>query len=104
MKGTFENNPTLHTFRFTWNVSLLLNSYRNMEEIQAFDTQKLTQTLVMLMKLISRGQRAHITHSIRASDIKILENMVIPIVSPVSNKNWHFCVSRHITKSQSFVL
>ena len=43
--------------------------------------QKLTQKLVMLMTLISGGQRAQIIHSIRVSDIEILDNkVVIPIM------------------------
>ena len=41
MKGIFENNPTLPKFQFTWNVSLLFN-FRNMQDINALDIQKLT--------------------------------------------------------------
>ena len=80
MKGIFENNPTLPKFQFTWNVSLLFNYFRNMQDIHALDIQKLTQKLVMLMTLISGEQRT--IHSIRVSDIKILDNkVVIPIMS-----------------------
>ena len=50
-----------------------------MQEIHALDIQKLTQKLVMLMTLISGEQRT--IHSIRVSDIKILDNkVVIPIM------------------------
>ena len=84
MKGIFEDNPTLPKFQFTWNVSLLFNYFRNMQDIDALDTQKLTQKLVMLMTLISGRQRAQTIHSIRVSDIKILDNkVVIPITSPI---------------------
>ena len=80
MKGIFESNPTLPKFQFTWNVSLLFNYFRNMQDIHALDIQKLTQKLVMLMTLISGEQRT--IHSIRVSDIKILDNkVVIPIMS-----------------------
>ena len=52
-----------------------------MQEIHALDIQKLTQKLVMLMTLISGEQRT--IHSIRVSDIKILDNkVVIPIIIP----------------------
>ena len=81
MKGIFESNPTLPKFQFTWNVSLLFNYFRNMQDIHALDIQKLTQKLVMLMALISGGQRAQTIHSIRVSGIKILDNkVVIPII------------------------
>ena len=53
-----------------------------MQEIQGLDAQKLTQKLAMLMTLIQRGQRAPNIHSIRVSDIKILDNKVdLPIMS-----------------------
>ena len=82
MKRIFENNPTLPKFRFTWNVFLLFNYFRNMQEIHELDIQKLTQKLVMFMTLISGGQRTQTIHSIGVSDIKILDNkVVIPIMS-----------------------
>ena len=115
MKGIFENNPTLPKFQFTWNVSLLFNYFRNMQDIDALDTQKLTQKLVMLMTLISGGQRAQTIHSIRVSDIKILDNkVVIPIMSLIKqtkptkhmaplcfqiyNKESMRCVVTHLTE------
>ena len=80
MKEIFENNTTLP--KFLKNVSLLFNYVRNMQKFQSLDIQKLTQKLVMLMTLISGGQRAQTIHSIRVSDIKILDNkVVIPIMS-----------------------
>ena len=55
-----------------------------MQKIQSLDIQKLTQKLVMLMKLISGDQRYQIIHSIRVPDIKILDNkVVIPIMSVI---------------------
>ena len=82
MIGIFENNPTLPKFQFTWNVSLFFNYFCNMQNIHALDTQKLTQKLAMLMALTSGGQRVQIIHSIRVSDVKILDNkVVIPIMS-----------------------
>ena len=115
MKGIFENNPTLPKFQFTWNVSLLFNYFRNMQDIHALDIQKLTQKLVMLMTLISEGQRAKTIHSIRVSDIKILDNkVVIPIMSLIKqtksakhmaslcfqiyNKKPKLCVVTHLTE------
>ena len=54
-----------------------------MQEIQALDIQKLTQKLLMLMTLVSGDQRAQNIHSIRVSDVKILDNkVVIPIIIP----------------------
>ena len=113
MKGIFENNPTLPKFQFTWNVSLLFNYFRNMQDIHALDIQKLTQKLVMLMTLISGEQRT--IHSIRVSDIKILDNkVVIPIMSLIKqtkptkdmaplcfqiyNKEPKLCVVTHLTE------
>ena len=115
MKGIFENNPTLPKFQFTWNFSLLFNYFRNMQYIHALDIQKLTQKLVMLMTLISEGQRAKTIHSIRVSDIKILDNkVVIPIMSLIKqtkptkhmaplcfqiyNKESMRCVVTHLTE------
>ena len=83
MKGIFENNPKFPKFQFTWNVSLLFNYFGNIKDIHALDIQKLIQKLVMLMTRISGGQRAQTIHSIRVSDIKILDNkVVIPVMSP----------------------
>ena len=116
MKGIFENNPTLPKFQFTWNVSLLFNYFRNMQEIQSLDIQKLTQKLVMLMALISGGgQRVQTIHSIRISDIKILNNKVVtPIMSLIKqtkptkhmaplcfqtySKEPRLCVVSHLTE------
>ena len=109
VKGIFENNPTLPKFQFTWNVSLLFNYFRNMQEIHSLDIQKLTQKLVMLMTLISGGQRVQTIHSIRVSDIKILDNqVVIPIMSLTKHmaplcfqtysKEPKLCVVSHLTE------
>ena len=92
MKGIFENNPTSPKFQFIWNVSLVFNSFCNIQQVQALDIQKLTQKLVMLVVLISEGQRARIIQSIRVSmevlylhgvsDIKIVDNKVfMPIMT-----------------------
>ena len=84
-----------------------------MQEIHALDIQKLTQKLVMLMTLISGEQRT--IHSIRVSDIKILDNkVVIPIMSltkqtkptkhmaplclQIYNKEPKLCVVTHLTE------
>ena len=81
-----------------------------MQDINELDIKKLTQKLVMLMTLISGGQWAQTIHSIRVSDIKILDNkVVIPIMSLIKQTKpaKHMaspCVPRYITKSQSFVL
>ena len=86
-----------------------------MQEIQALDIQKLIQKLLMLMTLVSGGQRAQNIHSIRVSDTKILDNeVVIPIISlikqsepakhisPLSfqiyNKDQKLCVVSHLTE------
>ena len=114
MKGIFESKPTLPKFQFTWNVSLLFNSFRNMLEIQSLDIQKSTQKLVMLM--ISGGQRAQTIHFIRVADVKILDNeVVIAIMFPIKqvkptkymaplcfqtyNKEPKHCVVSHLTES-----
>ena len=86
-----------------------------MQEIQGLDAQKLTQKLAMLMTLIQRGQRAPNIHSIRVSDIKILDNKVdLPIMSlneqtkltkymaplcfQTHNKEWKLYVVRQLTE------
>ena len=86
-----------------------------MQDIDALDTQKLTQKLVMLMTLILGGQRAQTIHSIRASVIKTLDNKVVmPIMSPIKqtkptkymaplcfqiyNKEPKLCVVSHLTE------
>ena len=51
-----------------------------MQDIQTLDIHKLTLKLVMLMKLITEGQRAQTSHGV--SDIKILDKkIVISIIS-----------------------
>ena len=98
IKGIFENNPTILKFQFTWNVSLLFHYFLSMLEIHVLGIQKLTQNLVMLMTLISGGQRAQTIHSIRVFGIKLLDNkVVIPIMSLIKQ-------TKPTTKSQSFVL
>ena len=84
-----------------------------MQEIHALDIQKLTQKLVMLMTLISGEQRT--IHSIRVSDIKILDNKVVipimfliqqtkptkhiaPVYFQIYNKEPHLCVVTHLTE------
>ena len=86
-----------------------------MQDINALDIQKLTQKLVMLMKLTSGGQRAQTIHSIRVSDIKILDNKVVipimplikqtkptkhmvPLCFQIYNKESRFCVVTHLTE------
>ena len=86
-----------------------------MQDKHALYIPKLTQKLVMLMTLISGGQRAQIIHSIRVSDIKILDNkVVIPIMSLIKqtkptkdmaplcfqiyNKEPKLCVVTHLTE------
>ena len=51
-----------------------------MQDIHALDIQKLNQKLVMLMILISRGQRAQTIRSIKVSDIKILDYKVVILI------------------------
>ena len=114
MIGIFENNPTLPKFQFTWNVYLFFNYYCNMQNIHSLDTQKLTQKLAMLTALTSGGQRVQTIHSIRVSDVKILDNKVaIPIMSlimqtkptkdmaplyfQIYNKDPKLCVVSHLT-------
>ena len=87
-----------------------------MEEIQALDIQTLTQKLVMLMTLISGGHRPQTIHSIRVSDIEILDdNVAIPIMSLIKqtkptkhmapfrfqtyNKEPKICVVSHLTEN-----
>ena len=86
-----------------------------MQDIHPLGTQKLTQKLVMLMTFISGSQRADTIHSIRVSDIKILDKkVVIPIMSPIKqtkrtkhiaplcfqiyNKELKLCVVSHLTE------
>ena len=109
MKGIFESNPTMVKFQFTWNVSLLFNYFHSMLEIHVLGIQKITQKLVMLMTLISGGQRAQTIHSIRVFDIKILDNKVVMLIISLikqtkSTKYMAPRVPRYITKSQNFVL
>ena len=99
IKGIFENNPTFPKFQFTWKVSLLFNSFRNMQEIQALEMQKLTQKLVMLMTLISGGQRTQNIHSITVSDIKILDNKAVVSIMLIIKQT-----KPTKPRSQSFVL
>ena len=51
-----------------------------MQEIQALDIKKLILNLVMLVALISGGQRAQNVHDIRVSDIKILDSKVVILI------------------------
>ena len=86
-----------------------------MQKIQALDIQKLTHKLVMLMTVILGRQKAQTIHSIRVSDIKILDNkVVIPIMSLIKqtkptkdmaplcfqiyNKEPKLCVVTHLTQ------
>ena len=85
-----------------------------MQDIHALDIQKLTQKLVMLMILISGGQRAQTNHSIKVSDIKIIDYKVFilimslikqtkptkhmaPLCFQIYNKEPKFCVVTHLT-------
>ena len=86
-----------------------------MQDINELDIQRLTQKMVMLMTLISGGRRDQTIHSIRVSDIKILDNkVVIPIMSltkqtkptkhmaplclQIYNKEPKLCVVTHLTE------
>ena len=71
----------MHCQSFRLHRMLLYFLFLQYAETQALDIQELTQKLVMLMLLISEGQRAQTIHSINVSDIKILDNKVaIPIM------------------------
>ena len=83
MKGIFENKPTLPKFQLTKNV---LFTFCNMLEIQTLDIQELTQKMIMLMTLISEGQRAQTINSIRVPDIKILDNKIVLPIMPLVKK------------------
>ena len=86
-----------------------------MQEIHALDFQKFNQKLVSLMTLISGSQRAQTIHSIRVSDIKILDNKVVisimclikqteppkhmtPLCFQRYNKEQKLCVVSHLTE------
>ena len=74
MKGIFESKPSLPKFQLTKNVFF---TFCNMLEIQTLDIQKLTQKMIMLMTLISEGQRVQTINSIKVPDIKILINKIV---------------------------
>ena len=58
-----------------------------MQEIQALHIKKLTLNLVMLVALISGGQRGQNIHDIRVCDTKILDSKVlILIISLIKTK------------------
>ena len=86
-----------------------------MQEIHALDFQKFNQKLVLLMALISGSQTAQTTHSIRVSDIKILDNKVVisimclikqteppkhvaPLCFQRYNKEQKLCAVSHLTE------
>ena len=86
-----------------------------MQDINELDIQKSTQRLVMSITHISGGQRVQNIHSIRVSDIKILDNKVVipimfliqqtkptkhiaPVYFQIYNKEPHLCVVTHLTE------
>ena len=83
MKRIFANNPTLPKLQFTWNVSLhfkISTIYRR--SIHQIKQKLLTQKVIMLMTIISGGERAQTFPQFRVSDITILDNKVVtPIMS-----------------------
>ena len=73
----------LHCLRFSSNEMFFTFSFfLQYAEIQALHVQKLAQKSVMLVTLISGSQRAKTVHSVRISDINLLDDkVVIPIIS-----------------------
>ena len=83
-KGTFELKPTFPRHCFIWDVSKVFSYFRSLPNPDKLSLKVLTQKLVMLMLLLSGGQRAQTIHCICTEDLKIYnDTLYIPVMSKI---------------------
>ena len=82
MKGIYEKRPSFPKNYFVWDVSILLNYFRSSPNVEQMSLKHLSQKLVLLMSIVSGGQRVQTLHSIVIENINVLPNkIIIPITS-----------------------
>jgi len=68
MKGVYESRPVFPRNIFVWDVSIVFRYFKTLPEPQMLSLKELTHKLVMLMSLISGGQRAQTLHTLDIAD------------------------------------
>ena len=83
MKGIFELKPVFPKYSMIWDVNKIFDYFRSLPSPSFLDLKMLSHKLVMLLMLLSGGQRSQTIHSIKINDIIFTgdNSVVIPIMS-----------------------
>ena len=84
MKRIFELRPTFPKYHMIWDVSKVLNYFRNLPVMSNLTLKELSLKLTVLLCLVSSGQRMQTVHLINLKDIKYVgEQVFIPIMQKI---------------------
>ena len=97
MKGVYESKPTFPRNVFVWDGSIVFKYFLSLPHPRELSLKVLTEKLVLLMSLISGGQRAQTLHCLDVKDLCILQDKIIfPITSKIKQSR----PSKHTTPLQ----
>lgn len=81
MKGIFEIRPVFPKCTTIWNVKYVFDLFRRWPENEKLNQKCLSLKLVVLIALVTGGQRMQTIHKINLDDFKVFpEKLVIPIM------------------------
>ena len=84
MKGIFELRPSFPKYTFIWDIQKVFDYFRGLPDVEKLDLKLLSHKLVMLLCLLSGGQRAQTIHVLCIEDIKYVDDgIIIPIMSKI---------------------
>jgi len=84
MKGILEQRPVFSKYNYIWDVNKVFEFFRGLPSLEDLDLKMLSYKLVMLLCLVSGGQRAQTIHSLCLKDIHFIEESIaIPIMSKI---------------------
>ena len=71
MKGIFEMDPKFPKYKFVWDVSILLNYFRELDEPKHLPMGLLGKKLAIMLTILAGGQRCQTIHAINTLHITI---------------------------------
>ena len=74
MKGVFELRPTFPKHFYIWDVNKVFQYFRSLPNLEDLSLKQITLKLVVLLTLLSGGQRCQTLHSICIDSLKVINN------------------------------
>lgn len=71
MKGVFEINPQLPRYKYIWDVSILLDYFRKLDDPKHLPVGMLGKKLALMLVILAGGQRCQTIHAINTKHIKV---------------------------------